>query len=246
MFLASWLSLDKGTLELIVPRLDFAIKLTVLVAAFLGMAYWTYSKQLQQITKQELAKEKQESSDRVLRMQLDIATANSQAQVAIARQKELEAQAEQLRVEQGQIRRQNLELQSQVEREHSARLQIEERLAPRVLSAEQIDRLMEALRPLKGKSVQLASTVGNAEAARYGEQLTFIMQHAGLSVTSSRMAANTRPGVLVCSREEEPQYKDIADQVYAAFLSVGIKAERFLTGVGGNAGSPLILVGPKP
>ena len=68
------------------------------------------------------------------------------------------------------------------EQERLARIKIEERLAPRHLSNEQIAQLSRDLPALRGKSVNVVFITGDPETGRYASTLESALKAAGLNV----------------------------------------------------------------
>jgi hypothetical protein len=84
------------------------------------------------------------------------------------------------------------EANKKAEEERVARLKIEERLAPRRISAAQKAILMRDLRPLWGKKVMLFFISGDPETATFAELLSGTLTAAGLLV-------ETQPGMILGS-----------------------------------------------
>jgi hypothetical protein len=66
-----------------------------------------------------------------------------------------------------------------------ARVKIEERLAPRRITAEQTTKLSNELEPLKGKNVGLFVLTGDPETSSFGSALESVLKAAGLNVKVS-------------------------------------------------------------
>jgi hypothetical protein len=71
---------------------------------------------------------------------------------------------------------------TQAEEERVARLKIEERLAPRRISPEEHQRLVAALSPYRGSSVQMTK-LGDLEAGRFADDISLVFHESGWNVT---------------------------------------------------------------
>ncbi len=77
------------------------------------------------------------------------------------------------------VRRANLLLQSDLERERTARLKIESKIAPRHLSSEETKIIADAIRPFAGQAVRITIPLGNVEARTYAEDFVQAFRLAG-------------------------------------------------------------------
>jgi hypothetical protein len=139
----------------------FAAAVTILVSFF--------ASRLSLQKDAELDRFRTQSATDIAKANLRAGEARAQAATATEGQKKLETALEQAKVRQEELRRQNLELQSEVEREHLARLQIEERLAPRKLTGGQIRAVAAKLLPFAGQKVQLVVSPPESEPMRIGD-----------------------------------------------------------------------------
>lgn len=87
--------------------------------------------------------------------------------------------AAQLQLEAERLHKANLELQSQVELERTARLKIEERMRPRSLSAEAIKRIIVAMRTPAEKGADVYAYPNDAEVAGIARQIVQALSAAG-------------------------------------------------------------------
>ena len=74
-------------------------------------------------------------------------------------------------VEQERLRTNNLELQRTLEQERIERLRLEERFAPRSISAEQMRQAINALRSATQMEVSIRATNSTSESSRYADQI---------------------------------------------------------------------------
>jgi hypothetical protein len=149
----------------------FAAAATILVSFFASRL------SLQKDT--ELDRFRTQSATDIAKANLRAGEARAQAATATEGQKKLETALEQAKVRQEELRRQNLELQSEVEREHLARLQIEERLAPRKLTGGQIRAVAAKLLPFAGQKVQLVVSPPESEPMRIGDLILSALKESG-------------------------------------------------------------------
>ncbi len=166
--------MDKTELEAVLARIDiwllvFGIIVVVGVAgeSFFGMRHWWNSRKLQALQQAENDEQRAE-----------IARLTKAAGEAMERA----ANAE----------RETAELNRKAEQERLARIKIEEKLAPRLVSAEQAVKLKAALVPMNGKSLVLNVITGNPENEAFGESLAVALRECGLTV-------EVRPGFIFSS-----------------------------------------------
>jgi hypothetical protein len=118
------------------------------------------------------------------------ANAFSQAAQAMRDAAVARRDAESLKLETAKANQSAAEANKKAEEERLARLKIEERLAPRRISAAQTAILMRDLRPLWGRKVILFFISGDPETATFVDLLTGTLKTAGLTV-------ETRPGMIL-------------------------------------------------
>jgi hypothetical protein len=127
MMTANWLktiwdSID--SLSSVVTRANWGIAMTLLFGClFTAISIIAGNRKDELLKASDLTRE-----ERIAQAQALAAGANERAGSANGRAAKLEVAAEHARLQQEQVRKQNLELQSQVEKEKLARLKIEERL----------------------------------------------------------------------------------------------------------------------
>jgi len=116
-----------------------------------------------------------------------------------ARQNSLKAEADAQRaiVDKEKILHDNLELQKQVENERVARLQLEQRVAPRNLTKVAQDRLIAELKSQKLTEVDLVTFAGNAEAANVASQLQYAFENVGAKVHHFSPLSGSLQGILI-------------------------------------------------
>jgi hypothetical protein len=151
------------------------------------------------------------------------------AEKEIARAKEAAAlaneRAEQLTVKSTELAVKAKSLELQVEQEKIARLKIEERFAPREISAEKEAKLIKILEPLKGEKIFVGFTnPGNPEVQNLAERLATIFKNAGWDASSGGPMTTSKsvPGVSIYvgkNRRSETVLKTLVDFLDAAGLS---------------------------
>lgn len=152
----------------------------------------------------ELSKYQQQAAVQIAGAQQDSAKANSEAAIATAGAKVAQEKAEQARqkaeaihakaeeartnsleaekqaneavIDKEEILKDNLTLQKQVEDERTARLELEQRLAPRALTLFAQNNLTRQVQAISGVSVDLIVISGNSEAQNLGSQIAFGLQ----------------------------------------------------------------------
>lgn len=77
------------------------------------------------------------------------------------------------------VKRSNLVLQTELERERTARLKLESKLAPRHLSAEDMKAIVEAIKPYAGQKVDVFVPLGDTEAKVYAADFVKSFRDAG-------------------------------------------------------------------
>jgi hypothetical protein len=154
----------KAELEAVLSRIDvwllvFGIIVVIGVAgeSFFGIRHWWNSRKLQ-------ALEHGVDQER-------------QAEIA-----GLITQAEEARKAAAKANEQAAEANEKAEEERVARLKIEERLAPRRISPEEHQRLVAALSPYRGSSVQMTK-LGDLEAGRFADDISLVFHESGWNVT---------------------------------------------------------------
>ena len=126
-------------------------------------------------------------------LNLDVGTANVVAEKARADAANANVQAADANERTANIEKHNLELQTTLERERSARLKLEAQIAPRSLATAQREALDKALRSApKPLTVEL-TLLGDQEARMYGEQILSILQGAKIQVNTIEVGIKAPP-----------------------------------------------------
>ncbi|HWX53666.1 MAG TPA: hypothetical protein VN176_03645 [Verrucomicrobiae bacterium] len=155
---------------------------------------------------------------------LAIAKANERASkaqesLALAEQHSAEAnaKAEGFRRDIAQANERAAEANRIAEQERLARLQIEARLADRIISPFQEQKIQEAFAPLKGKTVEIAVLGDTMEIAQFANKIIEPIRRAGVLINLSRpLGGATARGVLVgIKADAPPELKQAANTLIA-------------------------------
>ena len=129
---------------------NVAVVLLTLLAATAGLAAWYFSSRLDAMKDESFARFQLEST----------------------------AKIEQSQTEQEKLRQENLQLSLRLEEERASRLKIEQKLAPRILSDEQQDRIIKKLTPFSGTEFTL-NVFNDPEAINFSLSTLRIFRSAG-------------------------------------------------------------------
>jgi hypothetical protein len=180
---------------------------------------------------------------------LNTQAAEAQRAADEARQRAAEAQTQtaQALQEQERLRKQNLELSLQVEKERLARVKIEERLAPRRLTPDQQSQLLHTLRANPKGNIDLFCTSGaGSEPCDFAAEIASILKTAGWTVNKIEegLIMKNKEGLFlkVHSAESAPEY--------AGLLQNALTAIGFPTGAQEDQNRPehslQLLINTKP
>lgn len=155
---------------------------------------------------------------------LAIAQANeraSKAQESLALAEEhaaeANAKAEGFRRDIAQANERAAEANRIAEQERLARLQIEARLADRIITPFQEQKMQEAFAPLKGKTVEVVVLGDTVEISQFSSKIIDAIRRAGVLMNLSRpLGGPSARGVLVGVRADAPpEFKQAADTFIA-------------------------------
>ena len=146
------------------------------------------------------------------------------------------------------VRKSNLLLQSDLEKERAARLRLENQLAPRRLSTDQAHALIEALKPFAGQKIDIVFPSGDNEASDYAAEFEAVFKSAGWVISNiiQGMFAVPQRGIRpLISIKDKDAPSEAAKRLSEALQSLG------LAGPGNvdpqlEQGSLRLLVGSKP
>jgi hypothetical protein len=126
-------------------------------------------------------------------LKLNVGAANAAAEKARADAANANEQAAGANERAANVEKHNLELQTTLERERSARLKLEAQIAPRSLATAQREALGKALSSApKPLTVELM-LLGDQEAGMYGEQILSALQDAKIQVKPFKVGVYTPP-----------------------------------------------------
>lgn len=162
----------------------------------------------------------------------DLAEANKQIAIAQANAEQARAQAANALTEQEKLRQENLQLSIKLEEERTARLKIEERLAPRNLTPKQQRIVADKLRPFAGQKLNLIASTDTLEVVNIAKEILSILKEAGWTFGTyiGNDLARSVAGILI---EVDPD-ADISTKAAVQALASALSAEN------------LVVVGPAP
>jgi hypothetical protein len=194
-----------------------------------------YNDKLQSVKDDELSHFQTEAQKEIARANEAAAIANQQAQQLSVKSTELTIKAK------------SLELQ--VEQEKIARLKIEERFAPREISAEKEAQLVKILEPLKGEKIFVAFTSpGNPEVQNLAERLATIFKNAGWDASDGGPMTTSKSVAGVSIYIGKNRRSEIVIKTLAHFLdAAGLRDEGRPFEVFQDQGEDMLalMVGPK-
>jgi hypothetical protein len=137
----------------------------------------------------------------------------------------------------------SLALEVQLEQERVARLQIEERLAPRRIDETDFAKLVSAIRPLANQTV-IFLVFSSPEVVQFGQQVEDAFTQAGVRVTHVNiMAGSPAPGMMI---EVSADRSKQADLIERAFTTAKVITKGMPRGTIQQPGLLQITIGPKP
>ncbi|GAC1044253.1 hypothetical protein thsrh120_42570 [Rhizobium sp. No.120] len=151
------------------------------------------------------------------------------------------------------VRKSNLVLQADLERERSARLKLEKNLAPRHLGDEQAKVIADAIKSFRGQSITIISPIGDAEAEAYAAEFILMFKNAGWNPGTADLPdlavfTPSPTGLVLAINKEDSDARTpppSAMPLLEVFSSLGLvssaKAEKIAP-----KGGILLIVGTKP
>jgi len=207
--------------------------LAVSLAAVGTFAIYRLSATINAAKDKELARFRTESQVQISRAQADAEQAKAQAASAVEG-------AERLRQE-------NLKLSIKLEEERKARLELEQKLAPRILTAKQAEMIAEHLRKFPSAEVGVTAVMNQDESISYAFQLAAAIRKGNWKIRGGQIVhASFDPlvprGVNVFAQEDDnPALAVLHDAIASAGILVGgiMKTRQ-------RPGSLDVVVGVKP
>jgi hypothetical protein len=204
------MTMSKDELEASLAILDFLIQVfAVLVAVGIvgevgfGVRHWVLNRRLQALQHSE----DQERQTEIARLNKEAGDARRSAGDAIERAAEANKIAEEERL---------------------ARLKIEERLAPRRLTAEQIQHLQERLRRFSGQPIQISYLVGDVESQAYASEFAAALGSIGWAVGTGLPSMFNFAGIAV-RVQDSTDVPEAAEGLAEAIEGLGITVQRTRT-----------------
>jgi len=133
-------------------------------------------------------------------------------------------------------------LNVEAETERHARVKIEQRLADRKVTPEQVDMIARSLSPFAGKAIRVL-VIQDHESLRFWEYLSPVFDRAGIAVFGPTpfLQAAIDPGLcLNVGKGAEP----FADAIEAAFIAAGV-VHGPIGRIGNQEGQVALRIGPK-
>lgn len=184
------------------------------------------------------------SAETVAHAHAGAARANAQAAMAYTEQRRLEADMAQAKAHHEQLRKENLGLQLAIEKERTARLQLEERLGARHIGAAQRQTIEVALASFKGQKVSLITHPGDPEIDAFAHETTATLYAAGMSVSiaAALVYGRPQPGLTMEVGANRCQF---ATALAKAFMDAGVCSGPISASEPEDADLLEITVGPK-
>ncbi len=123
----------------------------------------------------------------------EVGSANAVAEKARADAANANKQAAHASERTANVEKHNLELQTTLERERSARLKLEAQIAPRSLATAQQAALFKALNSAQKPLAVELILLGDQEAGMYGEQILAVLKRSKIQVTINEIGMYTPP-----------------------------------------------------
>ena len=139
--------------------------LAILAAVVTGVRYYVDSRvnvlsSLAQKVETEIKEKSQSEREASLKLQVEAEAAKARERAAV-------------------LERGNIDLQSNLEKERSARLKLEAHIAPRRISIEHREAIIAAIKPFAGQKCRIGSILGDAEGKIYAEDFAKVLEAAG-------------------------------------------------------------------
>jgi hypothetical protein len=226
------LPMNKEELEALLRTLDlWVIGFGILVAigvtgeAVVGFMHFRKSSELQRLQAAENLAQQHE----IERLRKESEAIRSDTAKALERV----ANAEQQAAESNRI----------AEQERLARLQIEERLAPRHVSSDQAKTLKQELLNLVGHKITVTTAALQPEIVEYAQQIARALRAAGLDASfQGALLPISQAGLLLVSGPDRLQE---ADAIGGAFIKAGMVTGKISLRSVPNVGDLEVVVGPK-
>jgi hypothetical protein len=193
----------------------------------------------------ELKRLESASAEAVAHAHAGAARAHAQAALAHKEQRRLEADMAHAKAHHEQLRKENLGLQLAVEKERTARLQLEERLGPRHIGAAQRQTIQPALAGFQGQKVSIVTYPGDPEIAGFANEIRATLEASGMAVTiaPALVFGKPQPGI---AWEVGANRRQFATALAKAFVDAGVCSGPISASEADDADLLEMTVGPKP
>jgi len=135
------------------------------------------------------------------------------------------------------------------EQERLARVKLEQRMADRDITAAQREKMVELLRTRAGGHVSIDSLLSEGrEAFTYAAKIVTVFRDAGWSVPNPngmRSFSSPLSGVLIDTRRDDPQSRQLGEFIAQAFIAAGIPVSVNIADPNLEPGAVLVLIGSK-
>lgn len=172
----------------------------------------------------------------------DVVSANAVAEKARADAANANKQAAHANERTANVEKHNLELQTILERERSARLKLEAQIAPRSLATAQQAALSKALNSAPKPLAVKLKLLGDQEAGMYGEQILSVLQRAKIQVSTTKIGTYSPPPYNIQITLQENSAKSLS--IKNAFEKASVPSTYSFANTGQF--DAIILVGLKP
>ena len=192
----------------------------------------------------ELKRFQSSSAEAVANAHAGAARANAQAAQAYKDKQRLETDMAHAKVHHEELRKENLNLQIAVEKERTARLQLEQQLGVRHIAAAQRQTIRAALAGFKGQKVSMITYPGDPEIAAFAHELKVTLEEAGVAVTvtPALVFGKPQPGI---AWEVGVNRRQFATALAKAFVDAGVCSGAISATESEDANLLEITVGPK-
>ncbi|MGA2588889.1 MAG: hypothetical protein ABSH32_03150 [Bryobacteraceae bacterium] len=223
----------------------FAYIVCVCLAATASLLVALFAARVSFVKNAEIKRLQVTSAEVVAQANAGAARATAQAALSLEELKRLETVVAGSQVHREQLQKQNLGLQSEVEKERTARLRLEEQLAPRRIRAGQRKAIVSALAAFKGQKASIVVHPGDPEIAAFAEQIKAALEQAGIvvSLAPALVFGKPQPGITL---EVGAHRRQFATALAKAFVEAGVTTGP-ISATESETGDFLeITVGPKP
>ena len=223
----------------------FAYVVLVSLAAIATLLVVLFATRVSSVKSAEFRRLQVTSAETVAQAHAGAARATAQAALSHEELKRLEALIAESQAHREQLQKQNLELQRELEKERTARLRLEEQVAPRRIRAGQRLAIVSALAGFKGQKVSVIVYPGDPETAAFAEQIKSVLEQAGMVISMAPALIYGEPQTGI-SFEVGLHRRQFATSLAKAFVDTGVVTGTISATESENADLMELTVGPKP